>query len=145
MATVHTLSRSRREIRLIDIKTLGSRSGSSAAATTAVGSGSGAGSGIEALERDAEGLGPFLLVAGSEVRVCAGGLPFARLARGRLLWHLVDLLKGETFSLGNKKIGISKRDETEGSPDEEDFGAEITLVFVGHVGGYEGYDEVLKP
>lgn len=70
----------------------------------------------------------------------AVGLPLGRGPRGGLLHHLVDLLQGETFGLGDEEVGVDEGAGAKGAPDEEDFGLKVALVLVDHVGGDDSDD-----
>lgn len=59
------------------------------------------------------------------------GNPFVRGARGGLLEHLVDLLEGEALGLGDEEVGEGEREAAEGTPHEEDLGAEVGLALLG--------------
>lgn len=61
--------------------------------------------------------------------------PLSRAARGGLLEHAIDLLEGQSLGLGDEEDGVDEAAQAEGAPDEEDLGAEVTLVHADHVGG----------
>ena len=61
--------------------------------------------------------------------------PFGRVTGRRLLQHAIDLFERETLGLGNEHVGVDETADAEGTPDEEDFGAQVALVIVDHVGG----------
>ena len=54
--------------------------------------------------------------------------PFGGCAKGGLLQHFVDLLKGETLGLGDEEVREGEEDEAESAPEEEDFGAHIGIA-----------------
>ena len=91
------------------------------------------------------------------------GLPGSGVAGVGLLHHLVDLLEGKTFGFGlrsdvlasalvlmwsvfmttyDQEVGKGRGDAAEGTPEEEDFGAEVRVAFVGtdQVRGDDGND-----
>src|SRR5690242_9848143 len=59
--------------------------------------------------------------------------PLARVARRRLLEHVVHLLKRKALRLGDKEVGKHNARRARGTPDEEDFGLEIAVLLVNHV------------
>lgn len=66
--------------------------------------------------------------------------PLRRIPRVRLLQHAVDLFEGQALGFGDEHVGVDEAADAEGAPDEEDFGAEVALVRVDHVGGYDADD-----
>ena len=68
------------------------------------------------------------------------GLPLGGGAGRRLLQHAVDLLEREALGLGDQDVGVDEAHDAEGTPDEEDLGAEVALVLVHHVGSDDGDD-----
>lgn len=52
----------------------------------------------------------------------------------KLTHHLVDLLKSQTPCLGNEEVRPEDAAGAEAAPDEEDFGAEVAVGWVDHVG-----------
>lgn len=70
------------------------------------------------------------------------GLPAGKGTGGCLLHHLVDLLESKTLGLGDEEVGVDQGAGAEGTPDEEDLGAEIALVRVNLVRGDDGDDTV---
>jgi hypothetical protein len=73
------------------------------------------------------------------------GLPLGRSTRRSLSHHLVDLLKRQTLGLGNKEVGVDESNRAQSTPDEEDGGAEVTLILTDHVRGDDSDDGVPKP
>lgn len=61
--------------------------------------------------------------------------PLSRVARVGLLEHAINLFKSEALGLGNQEVRVSKAEEAEGPPNEEDLRAKVCLVFVDHVWG----------
>ena len=61
--------------------------------------------------------------------------PLAGVPRVGFLQHTIDLFEGKTLGLGDEHIGVDEAANAKGSPDKEDFGAQIALVCVDHVGG----------
>jgi hypothetical protein len=57
--------------------------------------------------------------------------PFGGCAGIGFLQHLVDLLEGETLSLGNQKVHEGKGDTAESTPKEENLGAHISITGIG--------------
>lgn len=72
------------------------------------------------------------------MRYPAAGVPW-----GRFLQHLVDLLKGETFSLRDQEIGVYKTGGAKSAPKEEDLRPEVAFVRTDKVGSNDG-DDLLK-
>ena len=70
----------------------------------------------------------------------AVGYPFGGVAGCGLLQHAVDLFEGEALGFGDEDVGVQEAADAEGAPDEENFGAEVALVRVNHVGGDDGDD-----
>jgi hypothetical protein len=66
--------------------------------------------------------------------------PLAGIASVGLLKHAVDLLEGETLRFWDEEVGVDEAGSAEGAPDEEDLGAEVTLVRADHVWGDDGDD-----
>jgi hypothetical protein len=62
------------------------------------------------------------------------GFPRRALARRHLLHHLVDLLEGEASRLRHEEVGPEDAAAAQPAPDEEDFGAEVAVAWVDHVG-----------
>ena len=52
---------------------------------------------------------------------------------GSLLHHAINLLERKTLGLRNQEVGVHESAGTETSPNEEDGGLEVTLVFSNHV------------
>ena len=71
-------------------------------------------------------------------RESAMGNPFAGGPSCSFFQHAVDLFEGEALGFGDEHVGVDEAADAEGAPDEEDFGAEVALVGVDHVGGYDG-------
>lgn len=67
-------------------------------------------------------------------------LPLGRSARGGLLHHLVDLLKGKTLGLRDEEEGVDECTSAKASPNEEDAGLEVALVGADHVRGDDSDD-----
>lgn len=80
-----------------------------------------------------------------ELGVGGGRLPGSGLSGAGLLQHLIDLLKGKTLGLGNKEVGIDKATSAEGSPQEEDAGAEVGFVDTDQIRGDDGNNAVPQP
>lgn len=59
--------------------------------------------------------------------------------------HLIDLLEGEALGLGHEQVSVNEAAGAERAPDVKDFGAEVALVGVGHIGGDDGDDAVPHP
>ncbi len=57
--------------------------------------------------------------------------PFGRGARGCLLEHAVDLLKGEALGFGDEQVGVDDAEDAKGAPEEEDLGAEVDAAVIG--------------
>jgi len=64
---------------------------------------------------------------------------------GRLLHHTINLLERQTLCLWNQEVGVDESACAETSPDEEDGGFEVTLVFSNHVRGDDSDDSVPEP
>jgi len=71
-----------------------------------------------------------------------GGLPASRVARVDLLKHLVDLLERKTLGLGDQEVSVDASAGAEGSPDEEDLGAEVILIGVHHIRCYNPFSSI---
>ena len=71
--------------------------------------------------------------------------PLARLARGRLLEHAVDLLERETLGLWDEEVRIDEGTRAEGAPEEEDGRTEVGLVGTDKVRSDDGDDRVPEP
>lgn len=57
--------------------------------------------------------------------------PFGRLARISLLQHLVDLFEREAFGFGHQEVCEQCRQDAERTPQEEHFGAQVSLTLFG--------------
>jgi len=66
-------------------------------------------------------------------------------ARGALEEHGVDLLKRQAFGFRNEEVGENDAGSAGASPDKEHIGAHVAILFVDHVGGDLGDDEVPEP
>jgi len=71
-----------------------------------------------------------------------GGFPASGVARVDLLKHLVDLLERKTLGLGDQEVSVDASAGAESSPDEEDLGAEVTLIRVHHIRRYNPFSSV---
>lgn len=73
-------------------------------------------------------------------------LPTSRLSRrSNFLHHLINLLEGKTLCLPYEEISVEETDGAQSSPDEEDLGTEVSLVFSDHVGRDDCNDAVPEP
>lgn len=79
--------------------------------------------------------------------LCEGGVwhPLGGLTGSALLHHLVNLFERQALRLGNKEISEENASGTSRTPDEEDFGTQVALVLVNHVGSDVADDEVPEP
>jgi len=73
--------------------------------------------------------------------------PSSRSTGGSLLQHTIDLFEGKTLGFWDQDIRVDEAGRAEGTPEEEDLGAEIglALVFADEVGSDDGDDAVPEP
>ena len=70
--------------------------------------------------------------------------PLRGLAWCSLFQHAVDLLEGEALGFRHEEVGVQPASNTEGTPDEEDLGTQVSLVGTDHVWCDNG-DDLYKP
>ena len=68
------------------------------------------------------------------------GLPLSRGTWGRLLHHLVNLLKRQALGLGDEEVGIDECRSAKAAPDKEDGRLKIAPIRVNHIRGDDGND-----
>jgi len=63
---------------------------------------------------------------------------------GQWICHRLNTCRQELTCFRDQEIGIDEAAETEGAPDEEDFGSQVTLVGVDHIGGNDTDDLISR-
>jgi len=72
-------------------------------------------------------------------------LPCGRGTSSRLSKHVIDLLEGQSLSLGDEEVGVDESACAQTTPNPEDVGTEITLVRSDHIRGDDSDDGVPEP
>ena len=77
--------------------------------------------------------------------ISGGGPPLRRRTGRRFFQQAVHLFKGESLGFRYKEVSKDETTRAETTPQEEDVGLEIALVFTNHVRRDDGDDGIPKP
>lgn len=70
----------------------------------------------------------------------------SRRSSGRTFFHhSVDLFQSQTLGLVNEKVGVNETEKTKTTPEEEDFGTQVSVLFTDEVRSDNSDDTVPKP